>query len=172
MQVLVRVEMRDGESGARDPRDLRFPLALHLGAADPAGRERGENTEPMRPEDGAREERRDVARRAHGQLATGQAEVDTALKDPRTAEVRDRRLERDAVREKARVREEAFCAQRGDSARMRRREAEVVRVQNEPRQRFARRSARISGARSAISRRIVSTVRGDESVESPRVRGK
>ena len=126
----------------------------------------------MRPEDGAREERRDVARRAHGPLAAGQAEVDAALGEPRAAEVRDRGLERDAVREKARVREEAFGAQRGDAARMRRREAEVVRVQDEPRQRFARRSARISGARSAISRRIVSTVRGDESVESPRVRGK
>jgi hypothetical protein len=172
VQVLVRVEMRHRQSGARGPRDLRFPLALHLGAADPAGEERGENMEPVRPEDGTREERRDVERRAHGHLAAGQAEVDAGLEEPHAAKVRDRCLERDAVREKARVREETSCAQRGDAARMCRREAEVVRIQDEPRQRFARRSARISGARRAISRRIVSTVRGEESVESPRVRGK
>ena len=100
--------------------------------------------------------------------------MDARLTDSRRAQAPGGLVEGHAVREKAHVREEPLRAQRGDTARVRGGEAEIVGVEDDARQGVSRRrrSARISGAKRAISRRIVRTVRGEERVERPRVRGK
>ena len=148
MQVLMRVEVRDPEAGALCPRDLCLPFALHLGAPNSAGRQGQENTGPVRAERDAGKERRDVARRGDRSLAARDAEVDARLENPRLAQAYRGLVEGGAVREKAHVCEEPVRAERGDTARVRGSEAEVVGVEDDARQGVPRRrrSARISGA--------------------------
>jgi hypothetical protein len=96
--------------------------------------------------------------------------VDARLRDAARGEPRGGDIEGLAGCEKTDVRDSAREAKRDDAIGHAAREADVVRVEDEPDQR--RLSRRMSGASAMSSARILKTTRGEESVETPRVRGK
>ncbi len=146
---------------------------LPNGEADLSGGDPRRHDRPGARESASGRERRNGAKGREGRLAPDGAEVDSRLGHFRRDERVDGRGERGGAREDARRRKAAAGQQGRDAFRERGREPGVVRGQDEACHRAnRRRSARSAGARRARSPRIRRMVRGEESVETPRVLGK
>ena len=171
--MLVRAEVRCAEPRREDGDDLGFPLPFDLRDRGEAGRDPRRDGGPGARETPSRGDSAHAPRGRERRLSPDEAEVDARFGDARLAKSAHRLVESLAAREEARPSQPARGEERGDPQREARREAGVVGVQDEARHGASRRrSPRSVGTRRARSRRMRRIVRGDESVETPRVRGK